>query len=166
MLPIIVSMIQDVDQSHDEIVQVELPLILKPIGESPAAHRASKVVESCQQLITCYDTLQKNLPEMTSLTQTRRTFERDKDETIKAFDACKKLAISKLHLQLVGKIRVPDKKFIMSREEEHLARKIMSRGTAQTSNAYEKDVGGIGLLISEFGKAVGKMQALTEGYDA
>lgn len=161
MLPVLASVIQDLDLSTVSLTKVELPLVLEPISTTPVAAKASEVMAHCEQLLACYDSRLKQSCAASDVAKMRDTFSRDKDETIKAFEASKKLVINQLQVWLEGRNADAKQRFALSVEEQHLAKKIMD-GDRQSGKNREGTSTRIGSLIYNFGKVVSKMQDLAE----
>lgn len=161
MLPVLASMVQDLDMSTENPVKVDLPLVLAPISATPAAAKASEVMAHCEHLLACYDTMLDESCAATDVTKLRDTFSRDKAETIKAFEASKKMVINQLQMWLEGRNGESKQQFALSDEEQHLAKKVMNHDKQLAENA-EGASARIGPLIHNLAKVVSKMQDLAE----
>lgn len=162
MLPILASAIQDLDLTADRPPEIEHPLVLEATEETPAALKASEVLMKSQVLIASYDVLKETHPSAPSTTQMVNTFNKDKEETMKAFQAAKKMTMNQLKMRLADKMGETSERFVLTDDEHHLARRIMKGGKGQGQSPGKASGAGLGPLLYDFGKVVGKMQNLVQ----
>ena len=139
---------------------IQLPLVPHPVEESPAIRKACEVVAYSETLLACYDTLREAPITTPDITKMKDVFDKDKAETIKAFETSKKMAINQLQAQLSDVAGGMRERFILDEGEVHLAKKIMY--STNVSGAGETPGTGIGPLIHDLSKVVNKMQNLLD----
>lgn len=162
MLPVLASAILNLDLRSDPQPDFDVPMVLEAIEETSAALKASEVLMKSQVLIASYDILKETHPPAPSTTQMVNTFARDKEETMKAFQAAKKLTMNQLKMKLANKMGEDTEPFVLTDDEHHLARRIMHRGKGQAQGSRETSGVGIGPLLYDFGKVMDKMQNLVQ----
>jgi len=162
MLPTLASAILNLDLRSDPQPDFHVPIVLEAVEETSAALKASEVLMKSQILIASYDVLKESHTTAPSTTQMVNTFARDKRETMKAFQAAKKLTMNQLKMKLANKMGEATEPFVMNDDEYHLARRIIHRGKGQAQGSKETSGVGIGPLLHDFGKVVGKMQDLVQ----
>lgn len=138
-----------------EVLSVEYQL------ESTLLRDAISTVNSCSELIACYRKALA-IPLMTSTTlPIRTTLEGDRDETMRAFGSAKKMTINRLQAGLADKIDDLPDEYVLSDDEYHLARKVLVHEKGSTA---AEDVSNIGTLLHDFGKVMGRLQDVADGW--
>ncbi|KAK5106880.1 hypothetical protein LTS08_001003 [Lithohypha guttulata] len=160
ILPVLAGSLNHLDTTHDPTTPIHLPLFPQPVEQSPAIQKACEVVAYSETLLACYDILRESPLAIPDITKMKDVFEKDKAETIKAFEISKKMAINRLQAQLSDVAGGTRERFALDEGELHLAKKIIY-GTNNTS-AGETAGAGIGSLMHDFGKVVSEMQNLLE----
>lgn len=160
MLPILDGALKDLSLQPNMLSGEVVVITTKPKFEPAALQKAKDAVNSCTELIACYKKA-KSIPAITSSTsRVRDTFETDKGETMRAFESAKKMTINQLQAGFADKAEDARDRYDLDDNEQHLARKVLLRGTGSSPVKIPKN---IGPLLYDFGKIVGKMQNMIDG---
>lgn len=162
MLPVLASAIQDLDFTRDPRPEIDLPMVLEATEETPATIKASEVLMKSQVLLASYDILKETHPAAPSTTPMETTFAKDKEETMKAFEAARKMTMNQLKVKLADKVEEVAEPFDLADDEYRLGRRIIGRGKSHGQSPRTTRGAGIGPLLYDFGKVVGKMQNLVQ----
>jgi len=160
MLPVLASAIQNIDLDNDSASEFQRPMVFEAPDETPVALKASEVLINSKILLESYDTLRNTRPAVPSTIQMVNTFAKDKEETVRAFQAAKKITMNQLKMRLANKPGETPELFELTDDGHHLARGIMARGKVQGQLSRKVSDNSIGPLLYEFGKVVGKLQSL------
>jgi len=159
MLPILATAIQNLELSSDP-PPIDLPIVLEATEDSPAALKASEVLIQSEVLIKSYELLKECHPAAPSTAQMANTFAKDREETMRAFQAARKLMLNQLKVKLASKMGEVAEPFVLTDDEHHLARRIIHRGKDREQSPRKTFGPGIGALLYDFEKVMAKMQNL------
>ena len=137
-------------------------ITLGDIDDAPVFAKVSETLLRSEVLLKTYEGLCKAPDADRGGTATRIVFGKDKVQTLKAFEASKKMIINDLQAKLADKTGEVGDTHALNEQELHLARKILGRTKTQVQPDRAEDGTGIGLLIHDFGKMVGRLQSLIE----
>ena len=162
MLPILATGIQNLDLDGGSAPQIDLPMCFEKIESTPAAQEADEVLTKSQILLACYQTLEETQPAAPSTVQMRDVFSKDKEETMKAFQAARAMTLNQLSARLAEKAVHVTEGNQLTEDERQLARQVLKRGKGQDYSQVKTAGPGFGALMYNFGKVVGKMQNLVD----
>lgn len=159
MLPILALTLQDLNSPSNAALKAEEILTIKSEVDLTILQEATDILESCSGLITCYNTTASIPPIESRTSLTRKKFETDRDETMRAFESAKRVTINQLQSGIADKTEEPREQFDLNDEEWHLARKVLTCG--KRGSPVKKSTT-MGALLYDFGKIVGKIQKMVD----
>jgi len=161
MIPALASAMSDFHLELDPQTPVELPLQIEIKHSTKALTEASKLFESCETLIACYDQMTVANAPPSSIPESRQKFAEGSEALTRAFHAAKRMTYNQAHSHLVDKLRGVREPYSLTAKDEALARKVLEKGTSAQERNHSKDVG-LGHLTESMSKVVDMMQNVIE----
>lgn len=141
-------------------------LLTKPnLDECAIATGVSGLILDCEALISCYDTLDVGPQYSPRVPEMRLSFEREKEEMLRALQAVQRIAGVELASKLSGGFDRVDKDKVLAGEEQRLANELISKVNDARGQGRVQDHSngsGWGVLAAGLVRAVGEMQRLLE----
>lgn len=162
MLGLLASLTTGLVLTPGEDMVLPGPLELEAPEPSAAMQKANELIKNCEALIKCYQSLCGTSDTMPPDSRIREVFLKDQQETKRAFEASKKMAINQLQARFADKTGQVEDRFTLDETEILLANRVMGYGKPDKHAEEDQEAEGMGTLLYGFGKVIGKMQALIE----
>lgn len=159
MLPILTAALQDLDLQPTSAEDGSGSLNHELVDGPFILRNAKYALGVSSELMACYKMVARIASVDSNASDTKSTFETDKNETMRAFESAKKMTINELQSRLANKTGEASPPFELDNREHHLARTVLSRGKGDDSSKQSTN---LGPLLYNVGKTIERMQNLVD----